>query len=257
MLYQLFHYFKFLIRSTNQHGVHSPFVYKLVTKCFYDRSSFTDYRKLKDYKKSLLKNKSKTFITDLGHGSRVTKNSTRKVSQIAFHSGTKFKRAKLLYRLTNYFKSNTVLELGTSLGLGTQAMHLGNPESKITTIEGCPNISNFTKQEFQKLGLKNIDMLVGDFSNVIPKLNKPNYDLIFFDGNHSKEATLKYFNELVLKANNDSVLIFDDIYWSKGMTEAWNAIKNHEKVTVSIDTFFWGIIFFRKEQVKEHFTIRV
>ena len=41
------------------------------------------------------------------------------------------------------------------------------------------------------------------------------------------------------------------------MSEAWEFIKTHEKVTVSIDTFFWGIVFFRKEQVKEHFTIRV
>ena len=100
-------------------------------------------------------------------------------------------------------------------------------------------------------------MLVGDFSKVIPTLASTNYDLIFFDGNHNKEATLKYFNQLLPKAHNNSIFIFDDIYWSKGMTEAWEEIKQHEKVTVSIDTFFWGIIFFRKEQAKEHFTIRV
>ena len=139
MIYQLSQYFKFLIRSTNQHGVHSPFVYKLVTKCFYDKASFSDYRKLKNYKKSLLKNKSKIVISDLGFGSRITKNNTRKVSQIAFHSGTKFKRAKLLYRLTNYFKPNSVLELGTSLGVGRQGINLGNHEHKIKSFEGCVN----------------------------------------------------------------------------------------------------------------------
>ena len=257
MWYQVIQYFKFLSRSTNQHSVHSPFVYDLITKCFYDTSAFIDYKKLKRYKNSLLKNNSILAITDLGSGSRVTKNNNRKISQITFHSGTKLKRSKLLYRISNYFKPKTILELGTSLGIATQAMQLGNPDAEITTIEGCSNISDFTKQEFEKQGLKNTNMMVGNFSIVIPTLTSPDYDLIFFDGNHSKEGTLEYFNLLLPKVHNDSIFIFDDIYWSKGMMEAWEVIKNHKKVTVSIDTFFWGIIFFRKEQTKEHFTIRI
>ena len=62
---------------------------------------------------------------------------------------------------------------------------------------------------------------------------------------------------LLPKTHNDSIFIFDDINWSKGMQEAWNKIKAHPQVSVSIDTFFWGMVFFRKEQVKEHFKIRV
>ena len=81
--------------------------------------------------------------------------------------------------------------------------------------------------------------------------------MIYFDGNHQKEATLQYFNQLLKTAHNDSVFIFDDIHWSKEMTEAWETIKNHPKVTVTIDTFFWGFVFFRKEQVKEHFIVRL
>jgi hypothetical protein len=41
------------------------------------------------------------------------------------------------------------------------------------------------------------------------------------------------------------------------MEEAWNIIKEHSLVTVTIDVFQWGIVFFRREQPKEHFIIRV
>ena len=40
------------------------------------------------------------------------------------------------------------------------------------------------------------------------------------------------------------------------MEEAWEIIKKHPKVTVTIDTFQWGIVFFRSEQVKEDFIVR-
>lgn len=250
-------YIKFWIRSKNQHGVQSPFVYDLVTKCFYDKKKHPIYSKLKAYRTSLLSNNTTVEVTDLGAGSQTTKNNTRVISKIAKSAGTTKKREKLFYRFVNYFKFNNILELGTSMGIATHAMHLGNPDAKITTIEGCPNISAFTKNTFKQFNLKNTKVLTGDFGKIITPLTSNKYDLIYFDGNHQKQATLDYFETLLPTATNESVFIFDDIYWSKDMTEAWNIIKNHPEVTVTIDTFFWGIIFFRKEQAKEHFTIRI
>ncbi|WP_242202485.1 O-methyltransferase [Aestuariivivens insulae] len=257
MFYQTQQYIKFLLKSTNQHGVHSPFVFNLVTKCFYNKSHYPEYQTITNYRKALLKNKTKIRITDLGAGSQVMKHQERSISQIAKHAGTSAKRAKLLYRLASYFKFKNILELGTSLGIATQALHLGNPNGNITTIEGCPNMSEFTKHYFKTQQLKHINSITGNFNDEITKLTTSTYDLIFFDGNHQKEATLLYFESLLKTAHNDSVFIFDDIYWSKGMTEAWETIKQHPKVTVTVDTFSWGLVFFRKEQAKEHFIIRV
>lgn len=252
MLYQVIQYIKFLVKSSNQHGVHSPFIYNLVAKCFYDKKKYEAYKNILNYRKALLKNNTKIKVTDLGAGSQVMKQQERSVSNMARNAGTTNKRAKLLYRLTNYFKPETVLELGTSLGIATHAISLGSTKTNITTIEGCLNTSTFTKAR-----LKNINVITGSFSDEIKKLISNKYDLIFFDGNHQKKATLSYFETLLQTVHNDSVFIFDDIYWSKDMTEAWENIKQHPKVTVTIDTFFWGFVFFRKEQVKEHFTIRV
>ncbi|SFZ92982.1 Methyltransferase domain-containing protein [Flaviramulus basaltis] len=257
MFYQIAQYIKFLLKSTNHHGVHSPFVYNLITKCFYDRKNYDSYKLLLNYRKALLKNKSIIKVTDLGAGSQAMKQQVRKVLSIAKNAGTTKKRAKLLYRLTNYFKPESILELGTSLGIATHAMSLGNPKANITTIEGCPNTTNFTKDFFKKFNVNNTKLINGDFNDEINKLTSNKYNLIFFDGNHQKAPTLNYFETLLETTRNDSVFIFDDIYWSKDMTETWETIKQHPKVTVTIDTFFWGLVFFRNEQVKEHFIIRV
>jgi predicted O-methyltransferase YrrM len=117
------------------------------------------------------------------------------------------------------------------------------------------------KNLFQVSGFKlqNIEFINTEFSSYLKnqQLTTDNQQLIYFDGNHSKKATLDYFELLLPTITNETVWIFDDIHWSSDMEEAWEIIKNHPKVTVTIDTFQWGIVFFRTEQEKEHFTIRV
>jgi len=258
MLHIVKSYLKFLWNSKNEHGVHSPFVFSLVTKCFYDRKKYPEYSILKNYRNSLLENKNTIEVTDFGAGSRVFKNNTRVINQIAKNAGISAKRAELLFRITDYFKPESILEIGTSLGLGTSALSLGNPKAKITTLEGCPETSSVAKKQLKQFGLNNVETTVTEFSNYLKTSDTPlsAFDLIYFDGNHSKAATLDYFELLLPNITNDSVWIFDDIHWSKGMEEAWETMKKHSKVTVTIDTFQWGIVFFRTEQPKEHFVIR-
>jgi len=256
-LHQIKQYIKFRFNSTNQHGVHSPFIFDLITKCFHDKKIYDDYSILKKYRKQLYKNDHVVSVKDFGAGSRVFKSNARLISKVAKNTGITKKRARLLYRLSTYFKPNQVLELGTSLGLATSALSLGNPESLITTIEGCPETASIARQQFENHDLKNINLIVNNFNDELKHLQNQKFDLIYIDGNHQKEATLSYFNTFLKTVNNNSLIILDDIHWSKGMTEAWETIKLNQKVTVTIDTFFWGFVFFRKEQVKQHFNIRL
>lgn len=261
-------YLKFLWNSKNQHGVHSPFVFDLVTKCFYDKKNYREYSILKNYRNSFLENKNTIEVTDFGAGSRVFKSNTRAINQIAKNAGISSKRAELLFRIVNYFQPENILEIGTSLGLATSAMSLGletktnraklNKNAKIVTLEGCPNTMAIAKNQCQLQNLNNIEFVATKFEDYLSncQLNTENCQLIYFDGNHSKKATLEYFELLLPTIANDTVWIFDDIHWSKDMEEAWEIIKNHPKVTVTIDTFQWGIVFFRIEQKKEHFVIR-
>ncbi len=239
--------------------MHSPFVFDLITKCFYDKTDFSEYSILKSYRKLLLANKNFIEVTDFGAGSRVFKSNNRQVSKIAKTAGISSKRAKLLFRIVHYFQPNTILEIGTSLGLATSALSLGNKKSKIITLEGCPETANLSQLQFQKFNINNVEIVATEFTNYFKSFDfrLSTFDLIYFDGNHSKSATLEYFELLLPTITNDSVWIFDDIHWSSDMENAWEIIKNHEKVTVTIDTFQWGIVFFRAEQEKEHFVIRV
>ncbi|MCW2119856.1 O-methyltransferase [Flavobacterium sp. 7A] len=258
MLFQIKSYLQFFWYSKNEHAVHSPFVFTLITKCFYDTKTKSDYTTLKQFRKKLLDNTKSIEIVDFGAGSKVFQSNHRIIAQIAKTAGIKSKRAELLYRISSYFEPKNILELGTSLGLATSALAIGNPKATITTLEGCSQTAAQAQLQFTKFGLKNIQTVVGEFEASFEKLSieKETFDLIYFDGNHSKKATLAYFEQLLSTITNDTVWIFDDIHWSKEMEEAWNTIKQHSKVTATIDTFQWGLVFFRREQPKEHFIIR-
>lgn len=258
------HWFKirsfitFLRASTNRHGVHSPFVYNLVTQCFNTKTNQAKISAVYEIRKSLFSNHNSITITDYGKGSSVFKNNERKVSDIAKIAGITKKRAKLLLRIIDYFKPKNMLETGTSVGLGTSVLSIGNPNAEIVTLEGCENTSQVAKELFKTYRLNNIDLIVGNFNETLSSATKgKRYDLIYFDGNHQKEATLKYFRICLETVHNNSVFIFDDINWSQEMQQAWEEIKKHPKVTVTVNTYFWGIVFFRREQKKQHFTIRV
>ena len=271
-------YIKFLFHSKNEHGLHSPFVFDLVTKCFYDNTKYPEYETLKSYRKSLLENKNTIEVTDFGAGSRVFKSNTREIAKIAQTAGITPKNAELLFRIVRYFQPKSVLEIGTSLGLATSALSLANENTKIITLEGCPNTQKQAQEQLQaqtqvqNSNFKNINFVNTKFEDFFENLKpdsslkseqakqtlnlKPQiFDLVYFDGNHSKKAILEYFEALLSTISNDSVWIFDDIHWSADMEEAWEIIKKHSKVSVTIDTFQWGIVFFRAEQEKEHFII--
>ena len=161
--------------------------------------------------------------------------------------------------LSKYFQPNTILEIGTSLGLATAALSWGNPEASIITLEGCPETAKQAQLQLHNFNCNNVECVVTEFNDYLQnfQLKTKNCQLVYFDGNHSKKATLEYFELLLPTITNETAWIFDDIHWSAEMEEAWENIKNHPKVTVSIDTFQWGLVFFRYEQPKQHFIIRV
>lgn len=259
MWYQIRSYIHFLFNSKNQHGIHSPFVYDLVTKCFYDKTWHSEYANIDSYRNELIKNDHVIEIVDFGEGSRVFKSNSRSISSMVKNAGITRKRQLLLFRLIRYLKSSTVLELGTSLGLATSAMSFANPSANIQTVEGCKSTAKFAERMFKEHGINNISLIISPFDEFFNNLKDQQilFDLIYLDGNHNKESTLRYFDTLLSFINDQSVIILDDIHWSPEMKKAWIEIIERPEVTVSIDTYYWGFLFFRKEQQKQHFRIRL
>lgn len=255
-MYLLLSYIKFFFKSIKLHGVHSPFVFDLVEKCFKDKKNYEEYRILDNYNQILAQSKETISITYFGSGSRVFRSNKRKVAAIAKLAGISKKRQQLLFRLTNYFQFKNTLELGTSLGKATIAFALSEKKN-IITVEGCPETAQFAKKSLNEVGCKNVKVVNTSFEDFLSTPLPFSPDCIYIDGNHTYKDTLHYFHQLLPYVHNETVMIFDDIYWSKEMQRAWSAIANHPEVTVAIDTFYWGIVFFRKEQAKESFVVKV
>jgi len=250
-------YAKYLSKAKNRHGIHSPFVYKLLDSVIYGKTKFSEYKTVETIRKQLLKRTDEIEITDLGAGSTVNKSNRRKISDIAKNSAKGGKWGELLFRMARRFEPETMVELGTSLGIGSLYQSLGNPNGNLSTFEGCPNTAAIAREQFQTAKV-NPTIIEGNFDDTLqPFLDSiEKLDWAFIDGNHQKEPTIRYFEQCLEKCHNDSILLFDDICWSQGMAEAWENIKAHERVTVTLDLFQVGIVFLRKEQPKQHFSIR-
>lgn len=252
------HYY-FTAANSKGHGVHSPFVFEFITKVLNDKKQYPHYGKIEDRRKRLLANTSVIEVEDFGAGSGIIKSKSRVVKDIAGSSLKPKKFAQLLFRIVNHYRPKTILELGTSFGITTSYLASGNEAASVYTCEGASSIAAIAQTTFDELRLKNIQLLQGDFSTTLPvifsKINR--LDLVFIDGNHRKEPTLNYFRQLLKHSTNATMLIFDDIHWSKEMEAAWEEIQQHPSVTLTVDLFFIGLVFVNPEfKVKQHFTIR-
>ena len=249
-------YIRYLFISVNEHRVHLPFVFDLLQDVIYVKADYYSYKLVEKQREKLLD--SKQTVTFHDYGASANGLVTKRVSSIASTSAKSPKYAQLLFRLVNYFQPKHILELGTSLGISTSYLAMANTNANVITIEGGKELVSIANDNFKELKLKNIKQVVGNFDDVLSSVvnDIPTLDFVFFDGNHQKAATLRYFETCFAKSNENSVFVFDDINWSDEMREAWEQIKNHNQVTITLDLFFMGVVFFKKGHAKQHFIIR-
>ena len=247
------------LTAKTRHGTHSPFVYKLADEVIYNKRQFAQYNIIEAQRKKLLQDDTIIQVTDLGAGSHLNKDRTKKVKEIAKNALKSPALAQLIHRLAKFSNPKSVIELGTCLGITSAYLSTAAPDASVITIEGCPQTAAVAKQNFEDLKLNNIRLEVGNFDHILPGIlaEQEQLDFVYIDGNHRKDATLNYFNWCLPKVHENTMLIFDDIYWSAGMKEAWAAIKAHPQVTVTIDLFWIGLVFFKKGQAREDFKLKV
>ncbi|MES2848145.1 MAG: class I SAM-dependent methyltransferase [Bacteroidota bacterium] len=241
------------------HGVHSPFVFDFIKNVLRDKKSYDCYAAIEKQRQKLLQNDEMIEVEDFGAGSAVMKSNKRVVKNIAAASLKPKKFAQLLFRMVQYYKPATVVELGTSLGITTSYLASGNKNATVYTCEGSGTIASIAKNNFDGLQIKNIELTEGDFAKTLsPLLNTINkIDFAFIDGNHRKEPTVEYFIKLLNFSTSSIILVFDDIHWSEEMEAAWEQIKDHPSVTLTIDLFFIGLVFVNPDfKVKQHFVVR-
>jgi len=254
-------YLQYQLRASNGkgHGMHSPFVFDFITRVLNDRTAYPAYQKVEALRSRLKKSTEVIPVEDFGAGSVYRSAYQRSIGSIARHAAKPAKYGQLLHRMVRHYSPVNLLELGTSLGITSAYLATGSPGAKLVTMEGATAIAGCARANLASLGLEQVEVIVGNFESTLPGFLKQAgvIDLAFIDGNHRKEPTLRYFEQLLSHQGNDSIFIFDDIHWSREMEEAWAAICRHPAVRCSIDLFFIGIVVFRKEfREKQAFEIR-
>jgi predicted O-methyltransferase YrrM len=260
--HQAFHYMLHLLRSRGSkgHGVHSPFVFDFLIRVLRDpRKDRHEFSGIEQDRKRWLGEKKAVQVEDLGAGSSADKGNTRTLSSIAKNAAKPPRFGRLFFRMIRHYHIDSVLELGTSLGLTTRYFSLANPPSGVITIEGSQAIAAHASAGFSAAALTNVHTITGNFDHCLPEAlgMLKGKKLIFFDGNHQYEPTLRYFRQALEQSGPDDIFIFDDIHWSAEMERAWSEIKKNQEVRCSLDLYFIGIVFFKKEfKEKLDFSIR-
>jgi len=255
-MFLVLEYIKYRWKAKGRHGTHSPFVYDFVDRCLTLKIPEEFVQDKKRYFNDLKNDQSILTIEDHGAGSKYLSNK-RKVSDIFKTSSSRGKYGDLLYKISRHYEPKNVLELGTSLGIGTLYLSKGNPGGQINTIEGCKETHHRSSEAFQKNKLSNVNSNHSRFKEFLEEYNGEKFDLVFVDGHHDGTALLNYLEILKPHSHADTVFILDDIRWSQSMFEAWEKLQSSEFYHLTMDLFRMGIIVQRPQQEKQHFTIKL
>lgn len=251
-------FLKYWWKGVTPHGVHSPFVFDFFTGQLKNPVRYYAFDAIEKVRQDLTQSDAEINVEDHGAGSRVLEDSKRRVKDIVRLSSQQRKYGEVLFKLCNMLQPTSALELGTCLGIGTAYMAMACKGLKVTTIEGDPNLAALARKNLDELKLDTVEIINGKFDDVLPTLlaDNPTYDIVYIDGNHRYEPTMKYLNLVLPHLSDTACVVLDDIHWSTEMEQAWNEIKTMKEFQVSIDLFKIGLLFKRPAQSKEDFILR-
>lgn len=228
----------YLLRSKENEKLPDVFN-EFILDSMFQMSSYIDCC---EYRLNMLADNTMLNVKDFGTGN----SGQRKVKDIACKSSTDVRYGGVMQKIIDAFKVESILELGTSVGIGTMFLARTNAKTEVTTIEGCPETSKFAKSEFAKRKIANVNFINDDFDHLFASnmLKDQRFDLAFIDGNHTSEATIRYFDNIIKRySNKKSIIIVDDINWSRDMYDAWKEISSRMPDSLRINLFRMGIIF--------------
>lgn len=217
-------YLKYLMQRKSKYSIHSPFVYDFMVKVLYDKGSNRDYDLM-------------LRVSHLVDGKRFATRSRRK-------------QARFLYRLVGYLEPETVLSFGKVSALNTSALALGNLQTKVyleQTTEFLETLSS--------MGVVNVNLIHPD-ADEEEQLERYNTGFVLYGLEDFEEDNWNNLEDGMAQADDDTVLVFEGIHHSRRTEAAWEAIKEGEGVTLTMDLYSMGLVFFREGIEKQDFVLK-
>lgn len=257
MLFPFFAFLRFYWNAVTKYQLHSPFVFGLVQAVLGDRRDYYAFRDVEILRQRMLASEVALEVQDYGAGAS-GKPQRRTLRHITRRAGSSARQGRMLFRLAQYLSPETILELGSSVGISTMYLASAKRNTPFLSLEGCPQTAQVARQNLSVMNLRKVEILTGEFEQtLLPALQRlGNVDLAYLDGNHRLEPTLHYFETCLSFARDQTVFILDDIHWSPEMETAWQRIRQHNRVTLSIDFFDFALVFINPNfKVKQHWNI--
>lgn len=244
-------------RKTSSGIATSPVISEFVQNILHDQTDYTDFSRILHEKKNMMNTNIRLPVGKFG-AARTAHVKTRMLHDVIRRSSISEKQGKLLYRMSRYYKPASIIELGTSAGLSSLYLALGYPAANVVTIEANPILSGIASGIFKRLNLNYIELMNCSFEDALPQLKLDNTDntMIFIDGNHTYEATRKYFEYFTVNTAEPYMLILHDINWSRGMNRIWSEIRSDPKVKITLDLYYLGIVYNFKHLQKQNNIVR-
>lgn len=255
LVYKIKVWLTYYWRASTKYNIQSPFFTGFIREVMDFDKQYYVFDTIENQRKILLTDNSKIPRIDFGAGShKLQKKDTVQIKEIAKSSLSSKNQCRLLFNLIVWKKPKTIIELGTSLGISTAYLASVNKNILVTGFEGNPYVAEKAKNILSEAGLGHVSVLTGPFKDSLPGFlqTTAKIDVAYIDGHHEELATLSYFEMILPYLSEQAVVIFDDIYWSQGMENAWKIVCQHKSVSATIDCFDIGIVFMRPGLTKEN-----
>ena len=242
------------IRYRKGYGVHSPFVFNLITKVIEEHCSYYSFYDIELIRKQLLFRDNIITYPDRQQKGKLRR---RTVGEIVKREAIKPKHGALLFRLANYFKSQNILQLGPSMGLSTLYLTSYAPGLRCIDLENIPEFASIARITFEKAARNPVDLRTGTYKELLPQAleEMKQVDFVFFNTLYEQQNNVWLFNECSKHVHDGSVFVFEGIKASRKMREFWKEICSHPEVTVTIDLYSMGIVFFNKKLHKRDYIV--
>ncbi|MDR2389453.1 MAG: SAM-dependent methyltransferase [Tannerellaceae bacterium] len=232
------------------HGVHSPFVYNLITKVIDERCPYYRFSDIEALRQRLLTNSETLAWTHRGGSGSCS------VAELAARNAIGAKQGALLFRLTHYFQARHILQIGASAGLSTLYLTSWARGVNCIALEQLPACAAIARRVYETSGCTTVDLRQGDYLQILPPVLEEmgRVDFVFFN-TRCEPAAATLFKACAACADDPAVFVFEGIKANSPMRQLWREVRAHPKVSVTLDLYCMGVAVFHKKLHKRDYTV--